>query len=199
MTINRAIIVDCKSIKKLSIKSHFEMEKFVQILILTQNNPNFTLISNVLCHGTLAYRQKSKKQIQMSQLSIWCSPTFGYYLLFSSLIGFQKFTSCFQRISTWGVVIWVTHDENRDLCRAICWIYSILLIWRESPYNIYAYFILAKIVQPFSQPFILVDTQKESGWRVLFPNPSGRFSPTDIWHEADRWRRCTGRAGILPA
>ena len=77
MTINRAIIVDCKSIKKLSIKSHFEMEKFVQILILTENSPIFTLISNALCHETLTYRQKSKKQIQMSQLSIWCSPIFG--------------------------------------------------------------------------------------------------------------------------
>ena len=61
MTINRAIIVDCKSIKKLSIKSHFEMEKFVQILILTENSPIFTLISNALCHETLTYRQKSKK------------------------------------------------------------------------------------------------------------------------------------------
>ena len=28
---------------------------------------------------------------------------------------------------------------------------------------IYAYFTLEKIVQPFSQPFILVDTQKEIG------------------------------------
>ena len=28
---------------------------------------------------------------------------------------------------------------------------------------IYAYFTLEKIVQPFSLPFILVDTQKETG------------------------------------
>ena len=32
----------------------------------------------------------------------------------------------------------------------------------DSPY-IYAYFILAKILQPFSQPFILVDSQKGTG------------------------------------
>ena len=106
MTINRAIIVDCKSIKKLSIKSQFEMEKFVQILILTQNNPIFTLISIVLCHGTLTYRQKSKKNRYKCYNCQYGVPQYlGHYLLFSSLIGFQKFTSCFQRISTWGVVI----------------------------------------------------------------------------------------------
>ena len=98
-TINRAIIVRCKSIKKLSIKSHFEMEKFVQILILTQNNPNFTLISNVLCHGTLTYRQKSKKQIQMSQLSIWCSPIFGYYLLSRHWLDFKNLRPVFNALA----------------------------------------------------------------------------------------------------
>ena len=37
-------------------------------------------------------------------------------------------------------------------------------------------FVLRKIVQPFSQPFIIVDSQRQNGWRVLLSNPSGWFS-----------------------
>ena len=42
--------------------------------------------------------------------------------------------------------------------------------------SLYTHICPQKIVQPFSQPFIIVDSQRQNGWRVLLSNPSGWFS-----------------------
>ena len=70
MAINMAIIVRRKSIKKISIKSHFVMEKFVQTLKLTEINPILVQISNILCMGMDLIGVKSKRQMRMSHLSL---------------------------------------------------------------------------------------------------------------------------------
>ena len=73
MAINMAIIVRRKSIKKISIKSHFVMEKFVQTLKLTEINPILVQISNILCIGKALIGVKSKRQMRMSHLSLCCT------------------------------------------------------------------------------------------------------------------------------
>ena len=73
MDINMAIIVRRKSIKKISIKSHFVMEKFVQTLKLTEINPILVQISNILCIGMALIGVKSKRQMRMSHLSLCCT------------------------------------------------------------------------------------------------------------------------------